>query len=88
MLRYKIDIIKELRSLGYTTTKIRREKLFSESSMTDFRNGRMRLNTGTIETLCRVLKIQPGDLLEYVPDEPEEQPASAESIPAGAEDIF
>ena len=29
------------------------------------------IDTRTIETLCKYLECQPGDIMEYVPDEPE-----------------
>ena len=31
-----------------------------------------RINTDTINSICRLLDVQPGDILEYVPDEPNE----------------
>lgn len=86
MLRYKINILPALKAAGYQTPRIRRERLFGESALTDFRNGRVKLNAITINTLCRLLNIQPGDLLEYVPDEPETTSAKPEE--PTAEDIF
>ena len=64
------DLLKEK---GYSTYRIRKEKLISEASMTALRNGKGGLEHKTIERLCRVLDCQPGDLMEYVPETAEVQ---------------
>ena len=58
-----------LKEKGYSTYRIRKEKLISEASMTALRSGKGGLEHKTIERLCRVLDCQPGDLMEYVKDE-------------------
>lgn len=67
MLKYTIDILSELKSRGYTTYRIRKEKLFSESTLQKFRKGTV-VSADNINTLCKYLNCQPGDILEYVPD--------------------
>lgn len=67
MLKYTIDILSELKSRGYTTYRIRKEKLFSESTLQKFRKGTV-VSADNINTLCSFLNCQPGDILEYVPD--------------------
>lgn len=52
---------------GLTTYKIRQEKIISESTLQNIRNGK-RITTDSIAALCSALNCQPGDLLEYVPD--------------------
>ena len=32
----------------------------------------------TLEAICRALDCQPGDILEYVPESPEEEPAGGQ----------
>jgi putative transcriptional regulator len=40
------------------------------------KNGRAKaVRLATLEAMCRVLECQPGDLLEYVPDEDDVRPA-------------
>lgn len=70
MLVYKFDVIPALKEAGYNTTRIRREKLLSESSMTKLRRGVM---VGIIELnkICRLLDMQPGNIIKYVEDEEE-----------------
>ena len=67
MIRFKIDVLEALKNKGYTTTKIRSEKIFSEATLTNFRNNKP-VTTTTINTICEILKKQPGYILEWVPD--------------------
>lgn len=67
-MKYKFNIIAALREKGYTPIRIRNEKILSESTMQKFRTGEM-VSTDNITRLCRLLECQPGDILEYVPDE-------------------
>lgn len=53
---------------GLTTYKIRKEKIISESTLQNIREGK-RITTDSIAALCEALDCQPGDLLEYVSDE-------------------
>lgn len=65
------DILGRLKAAGYTTTRIRREKLLAEKTVTAIRAGTP-VTTGTIDTICKLLQCQPGDILEYQDDAPEE----------------
>lgn len=70
-LSYKIDVISELKNAGYSTYRIRKEKLLSESTMQKFRN-KESVSWENIEILCKLLNCQPGDILEYESDETEQ----------------
>lgn len=63
-LQYKIDVVSALKEKGYTSYKIRQEKLLSESTIQKLRSGKG-VSWENIETLCRLLECQPGELLEY-----------------------
>ena len=67
-LRYKLDILKALKEKGYNTNKIRTEGLLSQSTLQKFRN-QQGISWDSLEVLCRLLECQPGDLIEYVPEE-------------------
>lgn len=54
---------------GISTYKIRKENLVSQSSLTKMKNGGD-IDTKTLKRLCAALQCQPGDIMEYVPDEP------------------
>ena len=53
-----------------TTYRIRKEKIISENALTSMRAGKI-VTMDTIARLCKALECQPGDILEYVPDEDE-----------------
>ena len=64
-LRYKIDVMRALKEKGYPTTRIREEKLIGQSYLQQIRHGIL-VSWSTIDTLCKLLECQPGDLMEYV----------------------
>ena len=68
-VKYKIDILAALKTAGYSTYKIRKDKIFAESTLQQFRNNEI-VSTEQLSKLCKLLNCQPGDVLEYVPDEP------------------
>lgn len=66
-IRYKVDVLGTLREHGYSQNKIREEKLIGQATLTQLRHGEL-VSWKTIETICRLLQCQPGDIVEYVPD--------------------
>ncbi len=67
MLHYKIDILDALKKIGFTSYKIRKDKIIGEAQMQKIRTGEI-ASKETLNTLCRLLNCQPGDILEYIPD--------------------
>ena len=82
MVKYKLDIMQRLKEAGYSSTTLRREKIFGESVMQAFRSGEIFPNK-SLDRLCELLQCQPGDILEYVPDETSE---SDNTAPAAEEE--
>ena len=70
MLKYKIDILEELKTKGYTTYKLRKDKVIGEAQIQKIRTGEI-ASKETLNTICKLLHCQPGDILEYVQDEEE-----------------
>ena len=68
MIRYKIEILPALKAAGYSTNKIRTDKLMGQATLQQLRHGEL-ASWKTIDTVCRLLDCQPGDLLEYVANE-------------------
>lgn len=64
MLRYKIDVLEELKKKGYTTTRIRKDKMLSESTLTRLREGKTSVSCDSIGVICSMLRCQPSDVLE------------------------
>lgn len=63
-IRYKIDIMAELKKRGYSSTRIREEKLIGQSYLQQIRHGEL-VSWKTLETICSLLDCQPGDILEF-----------------------
>lgn len=63
MLKYKIDILKSLKAAGYTTSRLRQEKILSESTIQKIRKGEV-VGIIAIERICELLDLQPGDVLK------------------------
>ena len=55
MIKYKINILEELKKAGYPQVKIRNEKIVAQCTITKFRNGDTNISVKTIDTLCRLL---------------------------------
>lgn len=70
MWKYKTDILKELSNRGYTSTKIRKDKILSQATLQNIRQGKG-ITTDTINTLCIILRCQPSDIIEIVPTDDE-----------------
>ena len=63
MFSYKIDILKALSEKGYTSTRMRKEKILSEATMQNLRKGKG-ITTDTINTICIILRCQPSDIID------------------------
>lgn len=70
-IRYKVDILAELKKKGYSSTRIREEKLIGQSYLQQLRRGEL-VSWKTLDTICALLDCQPGDLIEFIPAEVQE----------------
>ena len=86
-ITYKIDVLAALKAAGYSTYKLRKEKILAESTLQQFRNSDI-VSNENLSRVCELLRCQPGDILEYVPEEappvPDETP-NTETLEAFAE---
>ena len=64
-IRYKMDVLATLKAAGYSSTRIRNEKLIGQATLQQLRHGEI-VSWATINTICRLLQCQPGDIVEYV----------------------
>lgn len=69
-IRYKIDVLSELKKAGFSSYKIRKEKLIGESTIQKIRKGEI-VTAENLAILCKLLNMQIGDIIEYVPDSTE-----------------
>ena len=71
-IKYKIDVMQALKEAGYSSTRIRNEKLIGQSYLQQIRHGEI-VSTACMNKLCELLNCQPGDIIEYV-EESKDQP--------------
>lgn len=67
-VQYKINVLAALKEAGYSSTRIRQEKLIGQATLQQLRHGEL-VSWATINTICQLLDCQPGDILEYVPED-------------------
>lgn len=67
MIIYK-DILARLKDAGYSTYRLQKEKILGQETVSKIRYGKP-INIRTIDTICKLLDCQPGEILEYRKDE-------------------
>lgn len=67
-LRYE-KLLALLEEKGYTSYRIRKEKIIGQATLTAIKNGTGGLDHRSIAKLCQILHCQPGDIMEYVEEE-------------------
>lgn len=63
-IKYKIDVLSALKAVGYSTYRLRQEKILGESTIQKFRDGEI-VNADNLAVVCKLLNCQPGDIMEY-----------------------
>lgn len=64
MIVYKIDVMNALKNAGYSSYRLRKEKIMGESMMQHIRQGEL-MSWEALSKVCEMLNCQPGDILEY-----------------------
>ena len=70
MINYKIDVFKELKEKGYNQTKLQRDNLLPRQTMQNIKAGKS-ITLDTLNKICIMLKMQPGDIIEVIPTDDE-----------------
>lgn len=68
MITYKMDVLAALKEKGYSTYRIRKEKVFHESTLQAIRSGQ-HVSYAVLDKLCDLLGCDVGDLLHHIPDQ-------------------
>ena len=58
-----------LKQKGLKKYDLRKNKVIGVATLDNMRTGKRQIDTRTIEKLCAYLHCQPGDIMEYIPDE-------------------
>lgn len=70
MIYFKCDVLFTLKNKGYTSYKLINKKILPAGTITKIRNNEaVKLSLATIDKICTLLDCQPGDILEWMPDE-------------------
>ena len=59
-----------LKDRGVSTYRIRKDNIISQGTLSLLKNNKS-VTIDTINKLCAVLSCQPGDILDYIPDQSE-----------------
>ena len=68
MIVFKVNVLDVLKAKGYTSYKIRQEKVIGQAMLQKLRANQLP-SWDVLNTVCRISGLQIGDILEYVPDE-------------------
>ncbi len=69
-IKYKMNLVTALKEAGYNSTVIRQEKIMGQRELQKLRHNEL-VSWATIETICKLLQCQPGDILEYTEENEE-----------------
>jgi len=69
-IKYKMNLVTALKEAGYNSTVIRQEKIMGQRELQKLRHNEL-VSWATIETICKLLQCQPGDILEYTEENKE-----------------
>lgn len=65
MIIYKMDVLQALKDAGFTSYRMRKDRLIGERTMQQIRNKEL-VSWATVDAICSLLNCQPGDIVEYV----------------------
>ena len=69
VLPFKYDkLFVRLKEQGLTMYSLRRDKVVGTETLEKMRKGIGNIDTRSLESLCKYLNCQPGDIMEYVPE--------------------
>ena len=68
MIKYKINVLEELKNKGYNSNRMRKENIMGQSYIQQLRNNEL-VSYACISKICELLECQIGDILEYVKEE-------------------
>lgn len=71
MFSYKIDALELLKSRGFNSYRIRKEKLFAEGTLQKFRTGQI-VSITELDKLCQLCRVQPWDVVAFSFDNEED----------------
>lgn len=74
-IEYKIDVLKALKEAGYSSSKLRKEKIIGEATIQRLRH-KQSVSFEVLSKICDLLNCNIEDILIYVKDDTLEQSAN------------
>jgi putative transcriptional regulator len=65
---YKIDVLKALKEAGYSTARLRKDKIMGEATIQKIRENQL-ASWATIDTICTLLNCNVGDIVEHIKED-------------------
>lgn len=72
MIRYKLDIMKELTGKGYSYTRIKKEKLLSAQTLENIKRGKS-ITLDTLNKVCLMTNLRVEDIIEVIATDEEKE---------------
>lgn len=63
-----------MKERGITIYRLRKDGIVGTATLDKMRKGEGHIDTRSIESICAYLQCQPGDIMEYVPEQKKEDP--------------
>lgn len=60
---------------GKSIYHLKRDKIISTATLDSIRRGDRAITTDSIDAICAYLNVQPGEIMEYIPNEKKEEEA-------------
>ena len=73
MIRYRINVLEELKEKGYNTYRLRNEKIFGEKTIQALRD-QQSVSFATLDLLCELLDCKVEDIIYYCKQDSDSKP--------------
>lgn len=73
MIRYRINVLEELKEKGYNTYRLRNEKIFGEKTIQALRD-QQPVSFATLDLLCELLDCKVEDIIYYCKQDSDSKP--------------
>ena len=73
MLRYKINVFDALNRAGINVYKAKKTGVISQNTLYKLKNGDTRITLDTLDSICNILDLNPGDVIEFIRTEEDEK---------------
>lgn len=85
-IQYKIDVLKEMKDKGYSSARLRKDKIIGEATIQRLRS-KQSVSFEVLAKVCVILGCDIGDILTFVKDDSDIKPPACESSPESASQV-